>query len=92
MTDIEKATKQHQQIADMLREEKLLAAIGQMKLLAENAMDWNLKSEVENMETTYRSMLQYLSQGMSDPERGRMYGELRTKGLVLNDRLLRSVQ
>lgn len=92
MTDIEKATKQHEKIADMLREERLLEAIAEMKLLAEKAMDWNLKSEVENMETTYRSMLQYLSQGMSDPERGRMYGGLRTKGLVLNDRLLRSVQ
>lgn len=91
MTDINKIGEIHSQIADLLREDQLLAALEKMKTLVEEATDWNLRSEYENMKTTYHQMLHFISQGMEDPERGKMYSLLIIKGLVLNDRLYRAI-
>lgn len=91
MIDLNKAEELHSQIADLLRNEQLLAAYNKMRTFSEEAADWNLRSEFENMESTYQRMLQFIAQDMIDPDRGRMYYSLITKGLILNDRLYRSV-
>ena len=91
MIDIEKAGELHSTIADLLRNEQLLTAFTKMRVLAEEAADWNLRSEFENMEVTYHRMLQFMTQDMIDPDRGRMYYQLIVKGLILNDRLYRAI-
>lgn len=91
MTDINKIGEIHSHIADLLREDQLLTALEKMKTLVEEATDWNLRSEYENMRTTYQQMLHYISQGMEDPGRGKMYSLLIMKGLILNDRLYRAI-
>lgn len=91
MIDIEKAGELHSAIADLLRNEQLLTAFTKMRVLAEEAADWNLRSEFENVEVTYHRMLQFMTQDMIDPDRGRMYYQLIVKGLILNDRLYRAI-
>ena len=91
MMDINKVEELHTQVADLLRNEQLLAAFDKMKALVEQASDWNLSSEYENQVTTYQRMLGFIAQDMADPDRGRMYYNLITKGLILNDRLYRAI-
>ena len=91
MMDINKAAELHTTVADLLRKEQLLTAYAKMKVLVEEAADWNLRSEYENMTETYQRMLDFIAQNMADPERGKMYLNLITKGLILNDRLLRAI-
>lgn len=91
MIPIEKATELHSQINDALRNEQLLKALTRMKTLADEAEDWNLRQEFENLESTYQRMLGFIEQDMVDPDRGKMYYNLLTKGMVLNDRLLRAI-
>lgn len=91
MMDINKVGELHTQVADLLRNEQLLAAFDKMKALVEQASDWNLRSEYENLMTTYQRMLEFIAQGMADPERGQMYCNLIAKSLILNDRLHRAI-
>lgn len=91
MNDIKKAGEIHSQITDLLREEHLMDALNKMNTLVEEAADWNLRTEYENMKTTYRQMLHYISQGMEDTGRGQMFNLLKTKGFILNDRLFRAI-
>ena len=92
MTDLNKAEEIHGKAADLLRNEQLLGALNKMSALMEEAADWNLRSEFENLQSNYRRMLQFIGQGMEDPERGAMYMTMKLKGLELNDRLLRAVR
>ena len=91
MMDINKAAELHTTVADLLRKEQLLTAYAKMKVLVEEAADWNLRSEYENMTETYQRMLDFIAQNMADPERGKMYRNLTAKSLILNDRLLRAI-
>lgn len=91
MIDINKAEEWHSEIADLLRNEQLLEALKKMKDFSDEVSDWNLRSELENMTTTYQSMLQCIRLGMEDPKRIYMYRQLLDKGLVMNDRLYRAL-
>ena len=81
MIDINKAAEQHTTVADLIRKEQLLTAYAKMKVLVEEAADWNLRSEYENMTETYQRMLDFIAQNMADPERGKMYRNLIAKSL-----------
>ncbi|MBR4845201.1 MAG: hypothetical protein IKU98_02145, partial [Bacteroidaceae bacterium] len=91
MIDINKAGELHDTIADLLRNEQLLAAFSKMKALVDESADWNLRSEYENMTSTYQRMLEFMTQDMVDPARGKIYYDLIVKGLILNDRLIRAI-
>lgn len=91
MIDINKAGELHDTVADLLRNEQLLAAFSKMKMLVEEAADWNLRSEYENMTSTYQRMLEFMAQDMVDPDRGKIYYNLIVKGQILNDRLIRAI-
>lgn len=91
MISIEKTEKIHTEVADLLRNEQLLSAFDKMTVLVDSASDWNLRSEYENLVTTYQRMLEFIAQDMADPERGRMYYNLIMKSLILNDRLYRAI-
>ena len=91
MIDINKAGELHDTVADLLRNEQLLAAFSKMKMLVEEAADWNLRSEYENMTSTYQRRLEFMAQDMVDPDRGKIYYNLIVKGQILNDRLIRAI-
>lgn len=92
MISIEKASELHSQVSNLLRNEQLMKALTKLKTLVDEAEDWNLRQDFENLESTYQRMLGFIEQNMVDPDRGKMYYNLLTKGMVLNDRLLRAIQ
>ena len=75
----------YKDIIQFLDQRRLKEAFSQLYSLASEINDWELLSEVETLKTTYGYMLQYASQGMEDPERGKMYAQLRRKGYELAD-------
>jgi len=91
MIDFNKTEKLHNETADLIRKERLKDALEKMKRLAEEASDWNLRSELENMTETYNRMLEFMLQDMADPCRNLMYHNLTEKALILNDRFYRAI-
>ena len=75
----------YKDIIQFLDQRRLKEAFSQLYSLASEINDWELLSEVETLKTTYGYMLQYASQGMEDPERGKMYAQLHRKGYELAD-------
>lgn len=73
-------------IIQFLDEHRLKEALTQLHALTTETDDWSLRSETENLQTTYGYMLQYAAQGMQDPERGKLYEQLRRTAYELADR------
>lgn len=73
-------------IIQFLDERRLKEALTQLQALTAETEDWQLQSETENLQTTYGYMLQYAAQGMQDPERGKLYEQLRRSAYELADR------
>lgn len=73
-------------IIQFLDEHRLKEAFTQLHALTTETEDWSLQSETENLQTTYGYMLQYAAQGMQDPERGKLYEQLRRSAYELTDR------
>ena len=73
-------------IIQFLDERRLKEALTQLHALAADIEGWSLLPEVENIQTTYGYMLQYAAQGMQDPERGKLYEQLRRTAYELADR------
>ena len=74
-------------IIKLLKERRLKEAFELLNLSASDAGNWLVKSEVENLKTTYGYMLQYAAKGMQDPERDKMYSQLVCKAYELADRV-----
>ena len=76
----------YKDIIQLLDQRRLKEAFAQLSSLASETDNWKLTSEVENLQTTYGYMLQYAAQGVDDPDRGKMYAQLRRRGYELADR------
>ena len=72
-------------IIHLLDTKRLKEALVQLTALAEGSSDWKLKNEIESLQTTYKYMIQYASQGMNDPGRSEMYHSLITQCYKLAD-------
>lgn len=73
-------------IIEYLNKRRLKEALTQLMALVHEIDNWQLQSEVEDIQTTYNYMLQYAEQGMEDPERGKLYHKLRRTTYELADR------
>ena len=77
----------HNEIKELIYNHKLKEAIEKLHDYASSTDDWQIKSDIENIKTTYDLMLQYTSQGMNDPKRNEMYNSLTGKVFYLNERV-----
>ncbi|WP_291528387.1 tetratricopeptide repeat protein [Bacteroides sp. UBA939] len=68
--------KQYNQIVSFLEEKRLKEAIFQLDAFLHNSNDWTLRNRLEQIQTSYRYMLQYMRLGMKDPERQKLYRQL----------------
>ena len=73
-------------IINFLDHKRLNEAFTQLTAFIELLENWKLKSELTPIKDTYRFMLQYAEQGMSDPSRESMYESLLRKGYELADK------
>lgn len=76
----------YNEIKTMLHNHNLNEALEKLTEFASSTDNWQIKSEIENLKTTYGYMIQYAAQGVNDPERKEMYNKLYRNALILNDK------
>lgn len=70
--------EQYNSIADLLKAFRLKEAQVQLEAMLVVCGDWNLQSRLEQAQTSYHYMLQYMEQGVDDPGRDKLYRQLLT--------------
>lgn len=76
MNDIQSIHTQYQQISDLVEKQRLKEALTQLESYLWLLPNWELKSRFEQLNTSYSYMLQYMRQGIADPERNKLYRQL----------------
>lgn len=77
----------YKEIKELLHTHKLKEALEKLSEYASPTDNWQMKSDIESLKTTYGFMMQYATQGMNDPERNEMYNNLLKKAFVLNEKI-----
>lgn len=70
--------EQYHHIIVLLQQKRLKEAQSQLEAFLWNSKSWPLRNRLEQVQTSYRYMLQYMQQGVNDPERQKMYRQLTT--------------
>lgn len=65
--------EQHLHIVNLLEQKRLKEAQSQLEAFLWNSNSWTLRNRLEQVQTSYRYMLQYMRQGVDDPERQNLY-------------------
>lgn len=68
--------KQYNQIINLLKDKRLKEALVQLDAFLYSISDWTLRNRMEQIQTSYQYMLQYMKLGMKDPERQKLYRQL----------------
>lgn len=68
--------EQYQSIVHLLGQNRLREAQTQVEALTTLVGDWALSNRLEQGKTSYQYMLQYMQQGMNDPQRQSLYLQL----------------
>ena len=80
--------KRAQRIKELLLQNRLREALELIQVQMSGVTDWSVMSRFEDIERSYRYMLQYYSQGSPDEHRAQVYHQLVRRALLLNDDLL----
>lgn len=78
--------EQYKYIYQLILDKRLKEAFAQLESYLWNCPDWSLKTRLEQVQTSYNYMLQYLRQGIDDPERKKLYLKLLTDTIEIADR------
>ena len=68
--------EQYQHIVSLLEQKRLKEAQVQLDAFLWNCNDWTLRNRLEQAKVSYQYMLQYMRQGVNDPERQKLYRQL----------------
>lgn len=68
--------EQYAYIRTLLEDQRLKEALMQLESLLWQCPDWNLRTQLEQLQTSYKYMLDYMRQGVNDPERWNVYRKL----------------
>ena len=82
--------EQYAYIRALLEEKRLKEALMQLESLLWQCPDWDLRTRLEQLQTSYKYMLEYMKQGANDPERWNLYQKMvsDTWGIADQSRLL----
>lgn len=69
----------------LITEKRLKEALVQLESYLWQSTDWNLRNRLEQVQTSYHYMLQYMQQGVADPERKKLYTKLQVDVLEIAD-------
>lgn len=78
--------EQYQYILRLIEQKRLKEALVQLESLLWRCSDWSLRTRLEQIQTSYNYMLQYMQQGVVDPERQKLHLKLLTDTLEIADR------
>ena len=79
--------KQQYEIYTLLAERRLKDAFGKLAVLITELQDWLSRDKLNEMEMSYKYMIQYMLDGVEDPERKRIYDHLVVSAYALTDRV-----
>ena len=68
--------EKYQHIVSLLEQKRLKEAQIQLEAFLWNCNDWTLRNRLEQAKVSYQYMLQYMRQGVNDPERQKLYRQL----------------
>lgn len=85
LMDEQSIKEQYNSIVGLLKAQRLKEAQIQLKSILETCADWTLHNRLEQVQTSYNYMLQYMKQGIDDPERNRLYTQLLAETWVIAD-------
>ena len=68
--------EQYQHIIALLQKKRLKEAQSQLEASLWNCDNWTLRNRLEQAQTSYQYMLQYMKQGIKDPEQQKLYRKL----------------
>ena len=81
ITDIQR------KVAALLDDKRLKQAIDTLADGIDQLQDWELRTRFTEMQTAYKYMLDYMRQGMHDPDRERLHAELIGRCYIINDQI-----
>ena len=90
MTADEDLKKRAAQIKDLLLNSRLKEALELIQVQMTGVSDWSVTSRYEDIDRSYRYMLQYFGQGSPDDHRTSLYQQLVRRSLILNDDVLQA--
>ncbi|MBR6369943.1 MAG: tetratricopeptide repeat protein [Bacteroidaceae bacterium] len=90
MTADEDFKKRAQRIKVLLLQNRLREALELVQVQMAGVTDWSVMSRFEDIDRSYRYMLQYYSQGSPDKHRNEVYRQLVRRALLLNDDVLQA--
>lgn len=68
---------QYKQISLLLKNNRLLEAMVQLDAILQDSKLYRLSAKLDEVRTSYRYMLQYMSQGVADENRAHLFGQLK---------------
>ena len=77
--------KQYEHIVALLERKQLKDAQKALSSMLDSNPDWNVRSRLNELQTSYEYLLRYMQQGIKDPERGNVYRKLLTDTWKLLD-------
>ena len=80
-------TEIQRKVATLLDEKRLKQAIDTLSGGIDQLQDWELRTRFTEMQTAYSYMLDYMRQGMPDPDRERLHAELIGRCYIINDQI-----
>ena len=82
--------EQYAYIRTLLEKKRLKEALMQLESLLWQCPDWDLRARLEQLQTSYKYMLEYMKQGANDPDRWNLYQKMvaDTWGIADQSRLL----
>ena len=77
--------KQYEHIVTLLERKQLKDAQKALSCMLDSNPDWNVRSRLDELQTSYEYLLRYMQQGIKDPERSNVYRKLLTDTWKLLD-------
>lgn len=77
---------QYAYISSLLEDQRLKEALMQLESLLWQCPDWDLRTRLEQIQTSYKFMLDYMRQGANDPERWDLHRKMLTDTWSIADR------
>jgi tetratricopeptide (TPR) repeat protein len=84
--DASKVIQQHKRLCSLISEKKVKQSLDILTDMISNSSSGDMRDEYDNIEMTYRKMLTYTIDGITDPERNKIYLKLIQSILSLSDR------
>ncbi len=83
--DVRQIQQQYQNIISLLKQKRLKEAQSQLEAFLWDSKEWTLRNRLEQAQTSYQYLLQYMKQGVNDPERQKLYTQLLVETWAIAD-------